>query len=194
MNLLICIHNLSYMLLSLPKPQQLGAFASQQVPLVKSDSYKERRSPSWGNRPLWVERAVASRIKVPHTFVVHNYTKPTICQYCKRLLVGLFRQGLQCKGMSLHEHIDRQPRAFYSFEQGTNIWPKKRTSLVSFAVVCYTKNLCICPGTPVLTLKCSRWLVYCSDLELFTVTCRGWSKKCSYAQMQRICPARNTFL
>jgi len=40
----------------------------------------------------------ACRIKVPHTLVVHNYTRPTVCQLCKKLLKGLFRQGLQCKG------------------------------------------------------------------------------------------------
>lgn len=39
-----------------------------------------------------------SKVKVPHTFAVHSYTRPTVCQYCKRLLRGLFRQGLQCKG------------------------------------------------------------------------------------------------
>ncbi|MGH0165917.1 UNVERIFIED_CONTAM: hypothetical protein FKN15_010908 [Acipenser sinensis] len=40
---------------------------------------------------------VLGRVKVPHTFAVHSYTRPTICQYCKRLLKGLFRQGMQCK-------------------------------------------------------------------------------------------------
>lgn len=39
-----------------------------------------------------------SKVKVPHTFVIHSYTRPTVCQYCKKLLKGLFRQGLQCKG------------------------------------------------------------------------------------------------
>ena len=39
-----------------------------------------------------------SKVKVPHTFAIHSYTRPTVCQYCKRLLRGLFRQGLQCKG------------------------------------------------------------------------------------------------
>jgi len=56
------------------------------------------RSKSWSGRPLWMEKEYASRIKVPHTFVVHNYTRPTICQLCKKLLKGLFRQGVQCKG------------------------------------------------------------------------------------------------
>lgn len=41
---------------------------------------------------------VLGRVKVPHTFSIHTYTRPTICQLCKRLLKGLFRQGLQCKG------------------------------------------------------------------------------------------------
>lgn len=41
---------------------------------------------------------VLGRVKVPHTFSVHTYTRPTICQFCKRLLKGIFRQGMQCKG------------------------------------------------------------------------------------------------
>jgi hypothetical protein len=45
-----------------------------------------------------MEKMVLGRVKVPHTFSVHTYTRPTICQYCKRLLKGLFRQGMQCKG------------------------------------------------------------------------------------------------
>ncbi|KFO29266.1 Serine/threonine-protein kinase D1 [Fukomys damarensis] len=40
-----------------------------------------------------------SKVKVPHTFVIHSYTRPTVCQYCKKLLKGLFRQGLQCKDL-----------------------------------------------------------------------------------------------
>jgi len=56
------------------------------------------RSKSWSGRPLWMEKEYACRIKVPHTLVVHNYTRPTVCQLCKKLLKGLFRQGLQCKG------------------------------------------------------------------------------------------------
>ncbi|MEJ1286478.1 hypothetical protein NN561_017485 [Cricetulus griseus] len=40
-----------------------------------------------------------SKVKVPHTFVIHSYTRPTVCQFCKKLLKGLFRQGLQCKDL-----------------------------------------------------------------------------------------------
>lgn len=52
-------------------------------------------------RPIWMEKMVLGRVKVPHTFSIHTYTRPTMCQYCKRLLKGLFRQGLQCKGEAL---------------------------------------------------------------------------------------------
>uniref|UniRef100_A0A8R1TXP9 Protein kinase C n=1 Tax=Onchocerca volvulus TaxID=6282 RepID=A0A8R1TXP9_ONCVO len=34
--------------------------------------------------------------QIPHTFQVHSYKRPTICHYCKKLLKGLIRQGLQC--------------------------------------------------------------------------------------------------
>jgi protein kinase D len=53
-----------------------------------------------------MEREVLGRIKVPHTFVVHNYTRPTICQWCRKLLKGLFRQGVQCKGIKKETKID----------------------------------------------------------------------------------------
>ncbi|KAK7104400.1 hypothetical protein V1264_019124 [Littorina saxatilis] len=62
------------------------------------------RSKSWSGRPLWLEREFANRIKVPHTFVVHNYKRPTVCQWCKRLLRGLFRQGVQCKDCKFNCH------------------------------------------------------------------------------------------
>ncbi|KAF4084040.1 hypothetical protein AMELA_G00124610 [Ameiurus melas] len=63
-----------------------------------------KRIPSWSGRPIWMERMVLGRVKVPHTFVIHTYTRPTICQYCKRLLKGLFRQGMQCKDCKFNCH------------------------------------------------------------------------------------------
>ncbi|XP_042902741.1 serine/threonine-protein kinase D3 isoform X2 [Parasteatoda tepidariorum] len=71
------------------------------------------RSPSLNmGRPAWVERELAGRIRVPHTFVVHSYTRPTVCQHCKKLLKGLIRQGLQCKDCKFNVHkkcMDRVP-------------------------------------------------------------------------------------
>lgn len=70
--------------------------ASLQRPLLGAG----KRNSLLSGRPIWMEKMVLGRVKVPHTFSVHTYTRPTICQFCKRLLKGLFRQGLQCKGES----------------------------------------------------------------------------------------------
>ena len=53
------------------------------------------RSPSLGGRVA---------IKIPHTFAVHSYTRPTVCRVCKKLLKGLFKQGLQCKDCHYNAH------------------------------------------------------------------------------------------
>uniref|UniRef100_A0A914HHT2 protein kinase C n=1 Tax=Globodera rostochiensis TaxID=31243 RepID=A0A914HHT2_GLORO len=65
---------------------------------------RKDRSSSWSGRPLWMEVAEAIRIKVPHTFQVHSYKRPTVCQYCKKLLKGLIRQGLQCRDCKYNCH------------------------------------------------------------------------------------------
>uniref|UniRef100_A0AAX7UVP2 Serine/threonine-protein kinase n=1 Tax=Astatotilapia calliptera TaxID=8154 RepID=A0AAX7UVP2_ASTCA len=62
------------------------------------------RNSLLSGRPIWMEKMVLGRVKVPHTFSVHTYTRPTICQFCKRLLKGLFRQGLQCKDCKFNCH------------------------------------------------------------------------------------------
>ncbi|XP_023256761.1 serine/threonine-protein kinase D1-like, partial [Seriola lalandi dorsalis] len=61
---------------------------------------RERRSSSQSyiGRPIELDKILLSKVKVPHTFLIHSYTRPTVCQHCKKLLKGLFRQGLQCKG------------------------------------------------------------------------------------------------
>uniref|UniRef100_A0A8C3ASU9 Protein kinase D1 n=1 Tax=Cyclopterus lumpus TaxID=8103 RepID=A0A8C3ASU9_CYCLU len=51
-----------------------------------------------------------SRVKVPHTFLIHSYTRPTVCQHCKKLLKGLFRQGLQCKDCKFNCHKRCAPK------------------------------------------------------------------------------------
>uniref|UniRef100_A0A3Q3A6F9 protein kinase C n=1 Tax=Kryptolebias marmoratus TaxID=37003 RepID=A0A3Q3A6F9_KRYMA len=55
-------------------------------------------------RPVHLDKMLMTKVKVPHTFAVHSYTRPTVCQYCKRLLRGLFRQGLQCKDCKFNCH------------------------------------------------------------------------------------------
>lgn len=41
---------------------------------------------------------------IPHTFEVHTYTRPTVCRHCKKLLRGLFKQGLQCRDCHYNAH------------------------------------------------------------------------------------------
>nr|XP_015209810.1 PREDICTED: serine/threonine-protein kinase D3 isoform X2 [Lepisosteus oculatus] len=94
---------------SLPGP---GLSVPRPIPIehatvpIEERSHQEagKRIPSWSGRPIWMEKMVLGRVKVPHTFVIHSYTRPTICQYCKRLLKGLFRQGMQCKDCKFNCH------------------------------------------------------------------------------------------
>ncbi|XP_071457601.1 serine/threonine-protein kinase D3 isoform X2 [Marmota flaviventris] len=89
--------------LSVPRPLQPECIA-----LLSEESHvhqePSKRIPSWSGRPIWMEKMVMCRVKVPHTFAVHSYGRPTICQYCKRLLKGLFRQGMQCKDCKFNCH------------------------------------------------------------------------------------------
>ncbi|KAJ3613894.1 hypothetical protein NHX12_020137, partial [Muraenolepis orangiensis] len=57
---------------------------------------RERRSgsQSYVGRPIELDKLLISKVKVPHSFLIHSYTRPTACQHCKKLLKGLFRQGL----------------------------------------------------------------------------------------------------
>ncbi|KAM4714735.1 protein kinase D4 [Anableps anableps] len=63
------------------------------------------RPPSWNEPPVWL----GDKPQVPHTFHIHSYTKPTVCQYCHRLLKGLFRQGLQCSDCRFNCHRRCEP-------------------------------------------------------------------------------------
>ncbi|XP_017291169.1 serine/threonine-protein kinase D1 [Kryptolebias marmoratus] len=67
---------------------------------------RERRSSSQSyiGRPIELDKILLSKVKVPHTFLIHSYTRPTVCQHCKKLLKGLFRQGLQCKDCRFNCH------------------------------------------------------------------------------------------
>ncbi|XP_031555921.1 serine/threonine-protein kinase D3-like [Actinia tenebrosa] len=70
------------------------------------NSWNEGQIP--GRRATWSGDSLIwdkpGRIQVPHTFAVHSYKKPTMCQICKKLLRGLFRQGFQCKDCKFNCH------------------------------------------------------------------------------------------
>uniref|UniRef100_A0AAZ3RAA6 Serine/threonine-protein kinase n=1 Tax=Oncorhynchus tshawytscha TaxID=74940 RepID=A0AAZ3RAA6_ONCTS len=83
--------------------------SSQSLRLSTSEPMARPRTPSearrfYTGRPVHLDKILMSKVKVPHTFAVHSYTRPTVCQYCKRLLRGLFRQGLQCKDCKFNCH------------------------------------------------------------------------------------------
>ncbi|XP_057202139.1 protein kinase D4 isoform X2 [Triplophysa rosa] len=69
------------------------------------------RPPSWADVPVSVGvcEGKDGRPRVPHTFHIHTYTKLTICQYCFRLLKGLFRQGMQCSDCKFNCHRRCEP-------------------------------------------------------------------------------------
>uniref|UniRef100_K7FLM5 protein kinase C n=1 Tax=Pelodiscus sinensis TaxID=13735 RepID=K7FLM5_PELSI len=85
--------------------RQLGRGRSQEPCSRGQWKWGQRtQGPALTGRPLWKDWMDLNRIKVPHTFQIHSYTRPTICQHCKRLLKGLFRQGLQCKDCKFNCH------------------------------------------------------------------------------------------
>lgn len=91
----------------------VGQSNSAQPILKINISSKNSQSPLLGGRPVWIEKEIASRVKIPHTFVIHSYTRPTVCSYCKKLLKGLFKQGHQCKDCHYNAHkkcIDMIPK------------------------------------------------------------------------------------
>uniref|UniRef100_A0A8C1LB73 Serine/threonine-protein kinase n=1 Tax=Cyprinus carpio TaxID=7962 RepID=A0A8C1LB73_CYPCA len=90
--------------LSVPRSAPLPVFLLLTSLPQQRHQEPGKRIPSWSGRPIWMEKMVLGRVKVPHTFVIHTYTRPTICQFCKRLLKGLFRQGMQCKDCKFNCH------------------------------------------------------------------------------------------
>uniref|UniRef100_A0A8C5A1B3 Serine/threonine-protein kinase n=1 Tax=Gadus morhua TaxID=8049 RepID=A0A8C5A1B3_GADMO len=67
-------------------------------------------SQSYVGRPIELDKLLMSKVKVPHSFLIHSYTRPTVCQHCKKLLKGLFRQGQQCKDCKFNCHKRCAPK------------------------------------------------------------------------------------
>lgn len=78
---------------TLPRPaSQVGGWNDSSFLIQQSNSFydsipssRDRRA-TWSGRPIWIDRALSGRIQVPHTFAIHSYKKPTVCQICKRLV------------------------------------------------------------------------------------------------------------
>ncbi|KAJ0006509.1 hypothetical protein NQD34_013782, partial [Periophthalmus magnuspinnatus] len=85
---------------------RLNFFFFYPLPITAQISLSKPSSSS----PSWVEVGYCSSGSlVPHTFHIHSYTKPTVCQLCHRLLKGLFRQGLQCSDCRFNCHQRCEP-------------------------------------------------------------------------------------
>ncbi|XP_076031444.1 serine/threonine-protein kinase D3 isoform X2 [Oratosquilla oratoria] len=98
------LHNQSSLEGDMPVVRDVAALSITMT--TSSPNMKHSRCSFSGSvgRPAWVEKELAGRIKVPHSFALHSYTKPTVCHYCKKLLKGLFRQGVQCKDCKYNAH------------------------------------------------------------------------------------------
>ncbi|XP_055003695.1 serine/threonine-protein kinase D2 isoform X1 [Boleophthalmus pectinirostris] len=90
--------------------QSVGTTSSstEETSLIRSHTQMPRTASDarrlYIGRPVHLDKIYMTKVKVPHTFAIHSYTRPTVCQYCKRLLRGLFRQGLQCKDCKFNCH------------------------------------------------------------------------------------------
>uniref|UniRef100_A0A670IKZ2 Serine/threonine-protein kinase n=1 Tax=Podarcis muralis TaxID=64176 RepID=A0A670IKZ2_PODMU len=90
---------------------ELSPTTTDETLLVTTEVLEKRsNSQSYIGRPIQLDKILLSKVKVPHTFVIHSYTRPTVCQYCKKLLKGLFRQGLQCKDCRFNCHKRCAPK------------------------------------------------------------------------------------
>lgn len=104
--LVICMvdKGLLYLFFSLLLFLYLQLLSSNVVP-------KQSRSPSLGGRTA--DKEAAGRIRIPHTFVLHSYMRPTVCQFCRKLLKGIIKQGMQCKDCHCNAHkkcVDKMPK------------------------------------------------------------------------------------
>ncbi|XP_073683246.1 serine/threonine-protein kinase D1 [Garra rufa] len=98
---------------STPDEALLSPVSPSMEQKTPSDIFPGRgrsNSQSYIGRPIELDKILLSKVKVPHTFVIHSYTRPTVCQHCKKLLKGLFRQGLQCKDCKFNCHKRCAPK------------------------------------------------------------------------------------
>ncbi|XP_049878116.1 serine/threonine-protein kinase D1 isoform X2 [Pectinophora gossypiella] len=89
-----------------PSRGSTHSHASHDDSLLCGSSGKRSRSPSHAGSLCGAGGAGGSGwgAGIPHTFEVHSYTRPTVCRHCKKLLRGLFKQGLQCKDCHYNAH------------------------------------------------------------------------------------------
>ncbi|XKL69676.1 hypothetical protein PGB90_007445 [Kerria lacca] len=94
-------------------PSVTGSSSSLTSASEETNSNSSVFSCKTSSKYSTASRASTSEKDIPHTFVLHSYTFPTVCRYCKKLLTGLFKQGLQCKDCNYNVHkkcLDKVPK------------------------------------------------------------------------------------
>uniref|UniRef100_A0A673XNM3 Serine/threonine-protein kinase n=1 Tax=Salmo trutta TaxID=8032 RepID=A0A673XNM3_SALTR len=128
---------------SLTSSQSLRLSTSESLSTPPSlDPWSAEARRFYTGRPVHLDKILMSKVKVPHTFAVHSYTRPTVCQYCKRLLRGLFRQGLQCKDCKFNCH----KRCAYKVPNdclGETIGGKADKTRLCCVMLCHVLSGCI---------------------------------------------------
>lgn len=77
--------------------------------VIQSPATESQHGQATGNLVGYQEE----KHRIPHSFQVHTYGIPTVCQYCKKLLRGLFKQGVQCRDCQYNAHkkcLDKVPQ------------------------------------------------------------------------------------
>ncbi|KTF80735.1 hypothetical protein cypCar_00032352 [Cyprinus carpio] len=89
-----------------PRTPTLSSHTGGSLEEISMSKLSRSRPPSWADVSVSVglSEGKEARPRVPHTFHIHTYTKPTVCMHCFRLLKGLFRQGMQCSDCKYNCH------------------------------------------------------------------------------------------
>uniref|UniRef100_A0A8C1X2X3 protein kinase C n=1 Tax=Cyprinus carpio TaxID=7962 RepID=A0A8C1X2X3_CYPCA len=89
-----------------PRTPTLSSHTGGSLEEISMSKLSRSRPPSWADVSVSVglSEGKEARPRVPHTFHIHTYTKPTACMHCFRLLKGLFRQGMQCSDCKYNCH------------------------------------------------------------------------------------------
>lgn len=86
-----------------------SALSTDATPTVSNESMMiadlDHSSSSWLERRFsQSSEEDDEEVHEPHEFVEHTYKRPTFCDVCNGLLVGLWSQGLQCKKCGFNVH------------------------------------------------------------------------------------------
>ena len=133
--------------------------------LSETSSQGSSPSPSLGprrmtwtcGRPVAIDKLV-NKLEIPHTFVIHSYKRPTVCNVCRKLVSNSIRTGWVRKHTSF-EKIVEVPKQYWVTQKPHKL--QSWTKLVGTDEFCVKRGLsCMLPFTanaPSPPLQC--WLL-----------------------------------